>query len=103
MITQFCKMSTFYYSTKQGMINMQKTPKERYWEIQNPKLQKVGRKIEEFRLKKGFKTKESLAYAAGISIYYYYRMIKGTANISLLQLIKLCDTLEIKVKSLIDF
>ncbi|GBR73020.1 helix-turn-helix XRE-family transcriptional regulators [Candidatus Termititenax aidoneus] len=82
---------------------MERTPKERYWEIINPKFKRLGKRIEKFRTAKGFPTKESLAYTSGISIYYYYRMIKGTANISLLQLMKLCETLNIKVRELIDF
>ena len=82
---------------------MFKTAKERYWIILNPQLKRLGQKIEKFRLQKGFQTKESLAYSAGISIYYYYRMIKGSANISLLQLMKICETLNIKVRDLIDF
>jgi transcriptional regulator with XRE-family HTH domain len=80
-----------------------KTSKERYWEVLNPQFARLGAKIEKLRVRHGFKTKESLAYASGISIYYYYRVIKGTANISLLQLMKLCSTLGIKVRSLIDF
>ncbi|MDR1453218.1 MAG: helix-turn-helix domain-containing protein [Candidatus Margulisbacteria bacterium] len=82
---------------------MEKTPKERYWAVLDPKLKRLGQRIEKFRIRKGFATKESLAFTAGISIYYYYRMIKGTANISLLQLIKICDTLNIKARDLLDF
>jgi transcriptional regulator with XRE-family HTH domain len=82
---------------------MPKTSQERYRQVLNPQFKRLGKRIETYRLKKGFSTKESLAYSAGISIYYYYRMIKGTANISLLQLIKLCETLDIKVRDLLDF
>ncbi|MDR2431879.1 MAG: helix-turn-helix domain-containing protein [Candidatus Margulisbacteria bacterium] len=82
---------------------MQKTSRERYHQIINPRFARLGQKIERLRRKKGFKTKESFAYTADISIYYYYRIIKGTANISLLQLLKLCETLNIKVRQLLDF
>jgi len=82
---------------------MQKTPQERYRDVLHPQLRCLGEKIEKYRRRKGFQTKESLAYSAGISIYYYYRMIKGTANISLLQLMKICETLNIRVRDLIDF
>jgi transcriptional regulator with XRE-family HTH domain len=82
---------------------MQKTPKERYWKVLDPRLRQLGKRIEKYRVKKGFHSKESLAFTAGISIYYYYRMIKGTANISLLQLIKICETLNLKARELIDF
>lgn len=82
---------------------MAKSSKDRYWEVLNPSLKRLGQKIETLRIKKGFETKEGFANECGISIYYYYRTIKGTANISLLQLMKMCKVLGVKARDLIDF
>lgn len=65
-------------------------------------LKSFGKHLRELRKRKGF-TQEDLAFSIGIEISQISRIERGVINTSLLNLIKIANTLKIQPKELLDF
>jgi transcriptional regulator with XRE-family HTH domain len=58
-------------------------------EILSDLLEKVGKKLEELRKKKGYTSHETFAYDNEIPRVQYWRIEKGRANLTLKSLVKI--------------
>jgi transcriptional regulator with XRE-family HTH domain len=58
-------------------------------EILSDLLEKVGKKLEELRKKKGYTSHETFAYDNDIPRVQYWRIEKGRANLTLKSLVKI--------------
>lgn len=71
-------------------------------EIKDPVLKKLGDKVKYYREKKGY-NRDRFAIEADISKNYLYRLEYGNISPGILQLKKITDFLNVKVRDLIDF
>lgn len=65
-------------------------------------LQKLGNKIREYRLAKGY-SQEELAFRAGLHRAYIGGVERGERNITVLTLEKIAEALECRLDSLLIF
>ena len=68
------------------MTNMCKT----ITPAEDPRLEEIGRRIKELRVKKGYKSAEIFAYEHNLNRVSYWRMEKG-CNITMSSLLKILD------------
>lgn len=68
------------------MTNMCKT----ITPAEDPRLEEIGRRIKELRVKKGYKSAEIFAYEHGLNRVSYWRMEKG-CNLTITSLLRLLD------------
>jgi transcriptional regulator with XRE-family HTH domain len=71
-----------------------------HMETKHPNLVKIGKKIREIRLSRGF-SQENFAAEAQLGRTYYGRVERGEQNISIQNLIKIAFILQVEVGDLI--
>ncbi len=63
----------------------------------DPRIQQIGQRIKELRIKKGYTSAEIFAYEHGLNRVSYWRIEKGH-NITLASLLRILDIFEITLE-----